>query len=156
MPNLATLFSDTQTVWQSVLLPHWYGNRERQLELCTDTAIWYHTGKPVVLIRWVLVCDPKGALETQAFLSTSLAATPADILLWFRQRWQVEVTFEEVRAHMGVETQRQWSDLAILRTTLALFGLFSLVTLFCPSPANSTAILTAANCLAYKISTNLM
>jgi hypothetical protein len=50
-------------------------------------------------------------------------------LLWFRQRWQVEVTFEQVRAHLGVETQRQWSDLAILRTTPALFGLFSLVTL---------------------------
>ncbi|MGQ9873478.1 hypothetical protein [Leptodesmis sp.] len=57
-------------------------------------------------------------------------AAPADILLWFRQRWQVEVTFAELRAHLGVEIQRQWSDLAIARTTPALFGLFSLVTLF--------------------------
>lgn len=130
LPNLATLLSDTQTVWQSVVLQHWYGNRERQLELCTGTAVWYHAGKPVVPIRWVLVRDPKGELDPQAFLCTNLAASPADILLWFRQRWQVEVTFEEVRAHMGVETQRQWSDLAILRTTPALFGLFSLVTLF--------------------------
>ena len=45
-------------------------------------------------------------------------------------RWQLEVTFEEARAHLGVETQRQWSDLAIVRTTPALLGLFSLVTLF--------------------------
>ena len=44
-------------------------------------------------------------------------------------RWQLEVTFREVRAHLGVETQRQWSDLAIARTTPALLGLFSLVTL---------------------------
>ena len=43
-------------------------------------------------------------------------------------RWQVEVTFEEVRTHLGVETQRQWSDKAILRTTPALFALFSIVT----------------------------
>ena len=45
------------------------------------------------------------------------------------QRWQVEVTFREVRDHLGVETQRQWSDLAIARTTPCLLGLFSLVTL---------------------------
>ena len=45
------------------------------------------------------------------------------------QRWQVESTFQEVRAHLGVETQRQWTDLAIPRTTPALLGLFSLVTL---------------------------
>lgn len=54
---------------------------------------------------------------------------PEQILHWFRQRWQVEVTFEEACAHLGVETQRQWSDLAILRTTPALLGLFSWVTL---------------------------
>jgi hypothetical protein len=50
--------------------------------------------------------------------------------MWFRQRWQVEVTFEQARAHLGVETQRQWSDLTIQRTSPVLLGLFSLVTLF--------------------------
>jgi hypothetical protein len=44
-------------------------------------------------------------------------------------RWQLEVTFQEVRKHLGFETQRQWSELAIRRTTPALMGLFSLVTL---------------------------
>jgi hypothetical protein len=100
------------------------------VDYTTGTAVWYHTGKPVVPLRWVLVRDPNAQFAPQAFLCTDLKATPADILLWFRQRWQVEVTFEEVRAHLGVETQRQWSDLAIARTTPALFGLFSLVTLF--------------------------
>lgn len=80
-------------------------------------------------IRWVLVKDPNGKFEPQAFLSTDIDAAPEQILLWFRQRWQVEVTFEEVRAHLGVETQRQWSDLAILRTTPALLALFSIVVL---------------------------
>lgn len=45
-------------------------------------------------------------------------------------RWSLEVTFEESRAHLGIETQRQWSDLAIERSTPLLFGLYSLVTLF--------------------------
>jgi hypothetical protein len=63
-------------------------------------------------------------------LCTNLSTTPEQILIGFRQRWQLEVTFEEVRAHLGVESQRQWSDKAIARTTPALFGLFSIVVLF--------------------------
>jgi hypothetical protein len=82
-----------------------------------------------VPIRWVLVRDPKGEFESLVLLSTQLAYSPVQILNWFVQRWQVEVTFEEVRAHLGMESQRQWSDLAILRTTPTILGLFSLVTL---------------------------
>ena len=81
-------------------------------------------------IRWLLVRDPSGELAPQAFLCTDLDAAPVDILQWFVSRWQLEVTFQESRAHLGVETQRQWSDLAIMRTTPALLGLFSLVTLW--------------------------
>ena len=83
-----------------------------------------------VAIRWVLVRDPSGEKEPQAFLCTDQKAAPADILRWFVRRWRTETTFEEARRHLGVETQRQWSDLAILRTTPALLGLFSLVTLW--------------------------
>lgn len=119
-----------QTTWHSVQITGWYGGRQCQVELTSATAVWDHTGLPPVPIRWVLVRDPQGKFEPQAFLCTNLTASPEQILLWFRQRWQVEVTFEEVRAHLGVETQRQWSDLAILRTTPALVGLFSLVALF--------------------------
>jgi len=99
-----------------------------------------------VPIRWVLVKDPTGKFKPQAFLSTQLDATAEQILLWFRQRWQVEVTFEEVRTHLGVETQRQWSKLAILRTTPALLALFSIVVLLanqlklssdCPLPQSA-------------------
>jgi hypothetical protein len=99
------------------------------VEIVSDTAVWYHSGKPPVPIRWVLVRDPRGGLEPQAFLCTHPQATAQAILAWLVQRWQVEVTFEEVRAHLGVETQRQWSDRAIARTTPVLMGLFSLVTL---------------------------
>jgi hypothetical protein len=49
---------------------------------------------------------------------------------WFVLRWNIEVTFEEARAHLGVETQRQWSDKAIGRNTPCLMALFSLTCLF--------------------------
>lgn len=52
-----------------------------------------------------------------------------EMLGWFVRRWAVEVTFEEARAHLGMETQRQWSDKAIARTTPAVLALFSIVTL---------------------------
>ena len=99
--------------------------------------MWYHAGVPPVPIRWLLVRDPKGELDPQAFLATDLTARPCDILAWFISRWQVEVTFAEVRAHLGVETQRQWSDKAILRTTPVLLGLFSIVTLWAHDLAKS-------------------
>ncbi len=78
----------------------------------------------------MLVRDVAGEKEPQAFLCTDLQTDPADILGWFVRRWRTETTFEEARRHLGMETQRQWSDLAILRTTPALLGLFSLVTLW--------------------------
>lgn len=78
-----------------------------------------------------------GEHEPQAFLSTDIAATPATILQWFVFRWRVETTFQEVRAHLGVETQRQWSDLAILRTNPVLVGLFSMITVWASALAAS-------------------
>ena len=88
-------------------------------------------------IRFVLVRDPAGTLPDAAFFGSDLHATPEQILHWVVMRWAVEVTFEEARAHLGVETQRQWADQAIARTTPVLLGLFSLVTVlawrFCPS-----------------------
>jgi hypothetical protein len=80
-------------------------------------------------LRWVLIRDPQGHFAPQALLCTDLAVAPAPILVWFVQRWQLEVTFAEARRHLGLETQRQWSELAIGRTTPVLLGLFSLVTL---------------------------
>ena len=99
------------------------------MELVSQTAVWYHWGKPPVPIRWVLVRDPRGEPDTQVLLCTNLAVAPAQIVEWFVLRWQLEVTFQEVRAHLGVESQRQWSDRAIARTTPILMGLFSWIAL---------------------------
>lgn len=80
-------------------------------------------------LRWVLIRDPQRRFRTQALLCTDQEIAPAQIVQWFVLRWQLETTYAEVRAHLGVETQRQWSDLAIARTTPCLLALFSLVTL---------------------------
>ena len=76
-----------------------------------------------------LVRDPLGRFSPQALLCTDPAQDAVQVLRWFVQRWQLEVTFREMRDHLGVETQRQWSDKAIARTTPCLLGLFSLVAL---------------------------
>lgn len=129
LPTLEHVLNDRQTVWRCITISHWYGERKRIVEITSSTAVWYHSGMPALPIRWVLIRDPKGKFKPQALLCTDLAVKPEQILKWFVRRWQVEVTFEEVRAHLGVETQRQWNDGAILRTTPALLGLFSFVTL---------------------------
>ena len=129
LPTLEQLAQNTKTKWKRVVIPAWYGEARRIVEIVSDTAVWYHSGQPPLPIRWVLIRDPKGKFKTQALLSTDLKVTPVQMIKWFVLRWQLEVTFHEVREHLGVETQRQWSDLAILRTTPALLALFSLVTL---------------------------
>jgi DDE superfamily endonuclease len=129
LPSLAARLRDPRTPWRRVAIDGWYGRRTGRLDIASGTALWHHPGMRVA-IRWVLVRDPSGEKEPQAFLCTDQKAAPADILRWFVRRRRTETTFEEARRHLGVESQRQWSDLAILRTTPALLGLFSLVTLW--------------------------
>jgi hypothetical protein len=76
-----------------------------------------------------LIRDPQKEYALVALLCTDPQQVPLNIVTWFVQHWRLDVTFEEARRHLGVETQRQWSDKAIARTTPLLFGLFSWVTL---------------------------
>jgi hypothetical protein len=160
-PRLKTRLTDPLTAWlrQSVV---WYGGRTRQIEYVSGIAWWRTTNpKDPLPLRWVLVRDPFGTFDPLAFLCTDLTATPQQIIAWYVRRWNVEVTFQEVRAHLGFETQRQWSDLAIERTSPLLLGLFSLVTLLAhhlspdqPLPVRSAAwypkhIATFSDCLAF-------
>lgn len=142
LPSLAERLRDPRTRWRRVVINGWYGHRARRLDIVTGTALWHHPGMRVA-IRWVLVRDPSGEKDPQAFLCTDLTAEPTDILRWFVRRWRMETTFQEGRRHLGVESQRQWSDLAVLRTTPALLGLFSLVALWTSSLAAERKILPA-------------
>jgi DDE superfamily endonuclease len=129
LSTLRQVSENKATRWQRLLVPGWYGEGDRVITVCTRTAVWYHTGLPPVPIRWVLIRDPPQRFAPQALLCTDLSQSPLTIVSWFVRRWQVEVTFQEVRKALGVESQRQWNDLAIARTTPCLLALFSLVTL---------------------------
>jgi hypothetical protein len=118
----------SDTPWETVEVD-WYKGERKTMWVFSHTALWYTRRQPPVAIRYVLVADPEGKLRMEAFFCTDLQATPEQILAWVVMRWSVEVTFEEARAHLGVETQRQWSNRAIARTTPVLLALFSLVTL---------------------------
>jgi len=118
----------SDTPWETVEVD-WYSGQRKPLWVFSRTALWYTPRLPPVEIRYVLVADPEGKLRIEAFFCTNPEATPEQILPWVVMRWSVEVTFEEARAYLGLETQRQWSDQAIARTTPVLLALFSLVTL---------------------------
>lgn len=140
LPKLKSLLSNPATPWQQICVSAWYGHKhDKALEITSDTAIWYRPGTPPATIRWVLVRDPEGMREPQAFFSTDVTMQAVEIIAFFVRRWQVEVTFAETRAHLGVETQRQWSDKAIARTTPVLLGLYSLITLWAGDLLNSAS-----------------
>jgi hypothetical protein len=135
----------SDTPWESVVVD-WYGGKRKQLWVFSRAALWYTPRLPPVAIRFVLVADPEGKLRMEAFFCTDLQATPEQILQWVVMRWSVEVTCEEARAHLGFETQRQWSKKAIARTSPVLLALFSLVTVLAlrlrqggPIPVSVTA-----------------
>lgn len=130
LPKLKAVAEARTTIWRRIVASEWYGEERCELDIASGTGLWYRPGSKIVPLRWVLVRDPSGQRPVQAFFSTDPHLSPQDILAFFVRRWQVEVTFAEVRAHPGVETQRQWSDPAILRTTPALLGLYALVTIW--------------------------
>lgn len=140
-PTLVRRLADPHTRWQSITVAGWYDGEDRRVEIATGTAAWHPPGLPRLPLRWVLARDPMGEFKPQAFLCTDQDAAPADILACFVRRWASEVTFGEARRHLGVETQRQWSDLAIARTTPVLLGLYSLVTLWADDLRRSRGML---------------
>jgi hypothetical protein len=128
LPTLATILNNPATSWQPLRLA-WYNGQQHLMDIASGSAVWFHNGKPPVPIRWVLIRDPQGKYDPVALLCTDPQQCPLNIATWLVQRWQLQVTFEEARRHLGVETQRQWSDKAIARTTPLLVGLFAWVTL---------------------------
>jgi len=128
LPTPAAIRDDPATTWQVAELTRYDGST-RRLELASGAAPWYHSGAGPLPIRWVLTRDPEGEVEPRACFSTELTDSADAVVAEFLVRWPIETTFEESRAHLGIETQRQWSDLAIERETPCLFGLYSVVAL---------------------------
>jgi len=112
-----------------MLTVKWYGGEQRTIECLTFECLWYHAGELPLKLRIVLVKTPGGKNEAETFFSTDITNSPMQIIEWFVLRWNIEVTFAETRAHLGIETQRQWSDKAIARTTPMLMVLLSILVL---------------------------
>lgn len=121
LPKLSAVLVAPKTAWELITV-EWYDGQTRALEMTTGTALWKRAGLKPLPIRWVLVRDPSGELDPKAYFTTDPGQTAVEVVEAFVLRWTIEVTFEESRAHIGIETQRQWSDLAIERTTPCLFG----------------------------------
>ena len=128
LPTPVHVLNAPNTDWTDVALTG-YDDQVRMMPLTSATAVWFHVGKSPLPIRGVVIRDPQGNHVPLALLSTDPAADAAFIVAGFVQRWQLEVTFEETRRHLGLETPRQWSDKTIARTTPLLPRMFSGVTL---------------------------
>ena len=137
--KLAEQAKDKNKDWQDAEVK-WYGGIKKNIQYLTGVHLWYKAGEKPLPIRWVLVVNPENPERPEVFFSTDLDMLPVKIVEYFVLRWNIEVTFEEVRAHLGVETQRQWSDKAIGRTTPVLMGLYSLACVIANRMHQSKAI----------------
>jgi len=124
LPSLQHVLHDPTTDWERLTLD-WYGEGQRALDVCSGVAWWDRFGSTPLPMRWVLTRDPTGKRPPKALFSTDQAQPAEEIVRDFMKRWSLEVTFlevtfEESRAHLGIETQRQWSDRAIERSSARL------------------------------------
>lgn len=121
--------TDKRIKWTKVIFSHWYGKRSKEMLITSGVAIWHKSNEIMVRVKWVLIKDPEEKLEPVLLACTHTELSAHNIVSFFVRRWRVEVTFAEVRRHLGVESQRQWSDLAIERSTPCLMALMSIVCL---------------------------
>jgi IS4 transposase len=107
----------------------WYGVTDRDVELCDGRGNWYKSGQGLVPIHWVFIRDVTGTRRDEYYYTTHLDFTAEDIVSLYTTRWTIEITFQELRAHLGFETPRQRVKNSVLRMGPCLMGLFSVVTL---------------------------
>lgn len=98
------------------------------MEVATGTSLWHRTGREPVALRWVVVRCPEGSFRPCAYFA-SRDMSPETLISTYVLRWNLEVTFAELRAQLGFETQRGWADKTTKRSTPCLFGIFGLVVL---------------------------
>ena len=109
---------------------NWYGGQMRKVEVVTGTGHRYRSGEGVVEVLWVFVPDLTGTHRDEDFFTTDVTMTARQVIQTFTGRWSIEVTFQEVRARLGIETTRGWIRQTVLRAEPCLFGLYSVVALW--------------------------
>jgi DDE superfamily endonuclease len=107
----------------------WYGGGQRRVRVATGTGGWYKSGHGLVPLRWVFVRDVSGTHRDEYFYSTDPSLGPEAIIGHYTGRWNIETTFQEARAHLGLETTRGWCPETVLRAAPCLFGLYTVVAL---------------------------
>jgi DDE superfamily endonuclease len=107
----------------------WYGGGTRQVDVGTAAALWYQKGNGVVPLRWVFVRDRTGTHRDEFFFTTDAGLTAAQVIGLYTGRWNIETTFQEARACLGLETTRGWCRATVLRAAPCLFGLYTVVAL---------------------------
>jgi hypothetical protein len=107
----------------------WYGGGRRNVAVVTGTGEWYKGGEGLVSVRWVFVHDCTGTHREEYLFTTDLSMKPKQIIETFTGRWSIETTFQEMRAHLGLETTRGRTKNTVLRVAPCLFGLYTIVAL---------------------------
>lgn len=146
--KLVDILRDKATQWTKEEV-NWYGGEIRLIEYTTGQHLWYAYGIPPVAIRWVLIRDPKGLLDPVVLMSTNPEHNPIWIIESFVSRWRLETTFEEVRRHLGYETQRHWGDFSVDRISPCIFASFSIICL-CADSLSKTEGLSPQATAWYK------
>lgn len=132
------MLEEPSRIWEKIEIL-WYGGKKKKIDILTGTCLWYGYGIRPVPIRWVLTRDSNNQGEAAVLFSTDVNVLPITVIEKFILRWQLEVTFEEVRRHLGMETQRQWSDNAIDRITPCILASYSIINLLALVTAKSKA-----------------
>jgi hypothetical protein len=149
LPTFKSMLKDAGMVWQPIDVI-WYGGATKKLEHLSGSCLWYGYGIRPVPIQWILTRGPNDDTNGTVIFTTDLTMPITSVIENFVYRWQIEVTFEEARAHLGLETQRQWSDGAIDKITpciLASFSIINLIALECVAAGREIPIQT---CSWYK------
>jgi DDE superfamily endonuclease len=107
----------------------WYGGGTRRVEVVSGTGHWYKAGWGLVPVRWVFVHDLDGTHRDEYFFSTDPELGPQALISQYTARWNIETTFQELRAYLGLETTRGWCERTVLRAAPCLFGLYTVVAL---------------------------
>ena len=136
LPTFKMILEDPSRIWDTIEIL-WYGGRKKKIDVLAGTCLWYGYGIRPIPIRWVLTRDSNNKGEAAILFSTDVNALPIAVIETFILRWQLEVTFEEARAHLGMETQRQWSDNAIDRITPCILASYSIISLLALATAKS-------------------
>lgn len=126
--NLQKKLKDPRSNWVEHEVT-WYGGIKKTVLILTGINLWCPRGKRPLELTWVIVKDPEGKMEPIFLASSSTKLSPLKILTYFIRRWNIEVTFQEAREHLGFDTQRNWSDKAVDRVTPCVLGMYTLTVL---------------------------